>query len=116
MGQFTNSLRHILNSSSNLISTFDSTTSLKMNGFDALFVDMKNEYHQRMEFLNSLKVDVYEPCVRMKSVCDKNNKSLINETKRKSKQFDAHQSEYQKLKQKYDKLMSSTTAKSKKEE
>ena len=107
--QFTNSLRHILNSSNHLISTIDSTTSLKTHGFDALYVDMKNEYHQRLEYLNSLKVDVYEPCVRMKSVFDKNNKSLLSETKRKSKQFDQHQAEYKKLKEKYDKLMSKTT-------
>merc|ERR1719464_1091073 len=51
----------------------------------------------------------------MKSVYDKNNKSLIHETKRKSKQFDQHRFEYNKLKEKYDKLMSKTSKISSKE-
>eukprot|EP01083_Nonionella_stella_P169979 577511_1 len=84
--QFTEALQNIMKVSTKLISNcFDSKISLQMHGFDALFCDMKNEYNQRIEFLNSLKKDVLNPCLTTKQSYEHKHKLLVNESKRKKK-------------------------------
>eukprot|EP01084_Bolivina_argentea_P283542 485644_1 len=78
--QFTNSLCKIVEQSHRILSTgLDSSFTVRNHGFEALFIDIKNEYFQRMEFLNSLKKDVYEPCIQMKQIHEQKHRTLIYE-------------------------------------
>eukprot|EP01084_Bolivina_argentea_P101035 181214_1 len=102
---FTDALQRIIGTTPKLISGLGSTESIRTYGFDALFCDMKNEYVQRIEFLNSLRKDVYDPCVRMQQIYEASNKSFISDMNRKTKLHKKHQDEYTKVKEQYDKIM-----------
>eukprot|EP01083_Nonionella_stella_P286147 973891_1 len=64
--QFTDSLQNIINTSTKLMSNIQPNESLRSDGLSALYSDFKNEYTQRMAFLDSLKEDVQKPLIAMK--------------------------------------------------
>eukprot|EP01083_Nonionella_stella_P039354 107041_1 len=78
--QFTNSLQKIVGASTKLIgANLQPTESLRRNGLDALYTDFKNEYTQRMAFLDSLKEDVEKPLITMKEFYYVQNQNFANE-------------------------------------
>merc|ERR1712157_54094 len=102
---FTNSLQKIIGRSTNLISHINPNETLRADGLDALYSDLKNEYTQRMAYLNSLKEDVQKPLNEMKQFYYQQNKSFVNQTKNNIKALKQQQNEFIKLKAKYEKIM-----------
>lgn len=102
---FTNSLQKIIGCSTNLISHINPNETLRADGLDALYSDLKNEYTQRMAYLNSLKEDVQKPLNEMKQFYYQQNKSFVNQTKNNIKALKQQQNEFIKLKAKYEKIM-----------
>eukprot|EP01084_Bolivina_argentea_P139286 245046_1 len=96
--QFTDSLQNIINTSTKLMSNIQPNESLRSDGLSALYSDFKNEYTQRMAFLDSLKEDVQKPLIAMKEfhkIQTKNNLKALKQ----------QQNEFQKLKTKYNKVI-----------
>ena len=102
---FTNNLQKIIGCSTNLISTISSQESIRRDGLDALYSDLKNEYIQRMSFLQSLRDDVHNPLSKMKQFYYTENKKFTNQTKSNIQSLKKQQNEFLKLKAKYDKIM-----------
>lgn len=102
---FCSSLQKIIGCSTNLMSDIPSTESVRRDGLDALYSDLKNEYTQRMAYLNSLKEDVQGPLHKMKDYYYSQNKIFQNQTKSNNQILKKHQKEFLKLKEKYDKIM-----------
>eukprot|EP00485_Elphidium_margaritaceum_P001675 CAMPEP_0202691314 /NCGR_PEP_ID=MMETSP1385-20130828/6063_1 /ASSEMBLY_ACC=CAM_ASM_000861 /TAXON_ID=933848 /ORGANISM="Elphidium margaritaceum" /LENGTH=836 /DNA_ID=CAMNT_0049346699 /DNA_START=32 /DNA_END=2542 /DNA_ORIENTATION=+ len=101
--QFAAALQRIMNNES-LIHNLPSSESLRKDGMDAIHADMKNEYTQRVEYVNSLTEDVYQPCLAMRDLYASKNRSFAHETKENIKQLRQHQSVFHKTKAKYEKV------------
>ncbi len=65
---------------------------------------MRNEYTQRLEFLNSLNEDVYQPCVSMRELYAEKNRLFANDTKTHIKSLRSYQNQCYKIKTKYEKV------------
>ena len=78
---FCNSLQKIIGCSTNLMSHIPSTESVRRDGLDALYSDLKNEYTQRMAYLSNLREDVHVNLSRMKDYYYSQNKIFQNQTK-----------------------------------
>jgi len=101
--QFAASLERIIKNDK-LISSLSPTESLRKDGLDALHADMKNEYTQRLEFLNSLNEDVYQPVVAMRDEYAQKNRQFAGDTKAHIKALRQQQQTFQKVKGKYEKV------------
>mmetsp|Transcript_49154 Transcript_49154/g.78519 ORF Transcript_49154/g.78519 Transcript_49154/m.78519 type:complete len:368 (+) Transcript_49154:62-1165(+) len=102
---FCAALQKMIGCSTDLISHISCTETLRSDGLDALTSDLKNEYTQRRAFLNSLKEDVQSPLHKMKEEYAAQNKYFTNQTKQNIQALKKQQTEFVKLKAKYDKLM-----------
>eukprot|EP01083_Nonionella_stella_P072304 194838_1 len=102
--QFTDNLKKIIESSNRLLPHLNQNESLRQYGFESLHTDFKNEYKQRMAFLNSLKHDVEPPIASMKSTYHTQYKFFSSQSKQDLKSLKQQQHEFTKLKEKYDKL------------
>eukprot|EP01083_Nonionella_stella_P286146 973890_1 len=107
--QFTNSLQNIIDTSTKLMVNLQPNESLRRDGLDALYTDFKNEYTQRMAFLDSLKEDVEKPLIAMKEFYYVQNQNFANETKNNLKILKQQQNEFYKLQTKYNKVMNNDT-------
>jgi len=105
--QFCSSLQKIISCSTDFIAHVSCTESLRADGLDALYSDMKNEFTQRMSFLSSLKEDVQKPLLSMKEYYQAQNRHFTNQTKQNIQALKKQQTEFVKLKSKYDKVMKS---------
>eukprot|EP01083_Nonionella_stella_P239732 838776_1 len=101
--QFAAALQKIM-TNQRLISSLDVAESLRKDGLNAIHADMHNEYTQRIEFLNSLNEDVYQPCVSMREQYAQKNRSFAHTTKGNIKTLRKHQNEFYKIKSKYEKV------------
>ena len=101
--QFAANLEKII-SNERLLSYLSPLESLRKDGLDAMHADMKNEYNQRIEFLNSLNEDVYQPCVAMRELYASKNREFANDTKSNIKTLRKHQEQFYKMKSKYEKV------------
>eukprot|EP01084_Bolivina_argentea_P191857 329493_1 len=79
--EFARSLEKIILNKNLITSSSSSYESLRRDGLDAIAADMKNEYTQRIEFLNSLNEDVYQPCLQMRESYASQNRVFANNTK-----------------------------------
>lgn len=107
-GEFTNSLQKIIGCSTNLMSHIPSSESLRTYGLDAMYTDLKNEYTQRMAFLNSLRDDVHKPLSKMRDFYYSQNKTFGSQIKSNIQSLKKQQNEFTKIKAKYDKVMGNT--------
>eukprot|EP00485_Elphidium_margaritaceum_P006312 CAMPEP_0202704790 /NCGR_PEP_ID=MMETSP1385-20130828/17423_1 /ASSEMBLY_ACC=CAM_ASM_000861 /TAXON_ID=933848 /ORGANISM="Elphidium margaritaceum" /LENGTH=312 /DNA_ID=CAMNT_0049362895 /DNA_START=29 /DNA_END=967 /DNA_ORIENTATION=- len=103
--QFCSALQKIISCSTDFIARVPCTESLRADGLDALYSDMKNEYTQRMTFLAALKEDVHTPLVSMKEYYYAQNRHFSNQSKQNIQMLKKQQSEFSKLKVKYDKVV-----------
>ena len=97
------SLQNIMSNES-LISYVSSHESLRREGLDALFTDLKNEYQQHIEYLNSLNEDIYLPCISMREHYASQNRLFANNTKQNIKSLRQQQNQFYKIKTKYEKV------------
>eukprot|EP01083_Nonionella_stella_P081527 224624_1 len=102
--QYSASLQKIMQRSHNLME-FSEDESLNKHGLNALVCDLKQEYTQRMEYLNSLKQDVQQPLSTMKDHYTSQNKCFAAKTKNSIKILKHEQCEFMKFKAKYNKLL-----------
>ena len=100
---FAASLQRILNNEK-LLSSLSPLESLRKDGLDALHADMKNEHTQRLEFLNSLNEDVYQPVVAMRELYAQKNRSFVSDAKSNIKSLRNQQTHFHKIRQKYEKV------------
>ena len=87
-----------------LLSSVSSLESLRIDGLDALHADLKNEYQQHIEFVNSLNEDIYEPCISMRELYASKNRLFANNTKQNIKSLRQQQNQFYKIKTKYEKV------------
>lgn len=109
--EFTHSLQKIIGCSTDLMCQIPQNESIRSCGLDAMYTDLKNEYTQRMAFLNSLRHDVHRPLVEMKDFYYAQNKTFNNSIKSNIQSLKKQQSEFTKIKAKYDKVMSADISK-----
>ena len=101
--QFASALDKIINNE-RFVSSMSKDESLRKDGLDAIAADMKNEYTQRIEFLNSLNEDVYQPVVTMRELYASKNRLFANDTKQNIKSLRSQQSAFYKIKTKFEKV------------
>ena len=100
---YASSLEKIISNES-LISYVNSHESLRKDGLDALYTDLKNEYQQHIEYLNSLNEDIYLPCISMRESYASQNRLFANNTKQNIKSLRQQQNQFYKIKTKYEKV------------
>eukprot|EP00483_Globobulimina_turgida_P008221 UN08237 len=101
--QFSSTLRKIILNYDTLIP--QSSESTKINGLNAIFGDIKNEYIQHKEFSKSLSVDVYTPLYKMKQKYVSRNKSYCSDLRSINKVKKVSENQFIKIKEKYDKSL-----------
>ena len=101
--QFASSLERIISNKS-LICNIPTIETLRRDGLDALYTDLKNEYQQHIEYLNSLNEDIYLPCISMRELYASKNRLFANNTKQNIKSLRQHQNQFYKIKTKYEKV------------
>lgn len=74
------------------------------DGLNAIRADMKNEYTQRLEFLNSLNEDVYQPCLQIRELYSSRNRSFAAETKSNVQRLRKQRSIFAKIQTKFSKV------------
>merc|ERR1719361_3218273 len=108
---FTNALKKIRDRTFLIQSLIPKTETLRTYGLEAMYTDIKNEHSQRVEYLGFLKQDVHRPLQQVRDSYHGQNKAFNANLKSNITQLKKQQTEFAKLKAKYDKLVHSESSK-----